>query len=195
MEFAVEFYANCIRASVPKKLIRHPINERLDFRQQRNRRLDRVKGNLHILIVEDETPFIHIAQSLVQPLLEVFPGSVVSVARRLQDALDIIATVPVPDVILLDLTLDLPMEDTIASLDKFEDAAATVLVTGHSAELVRKLLNGRPMEVIQKESLLEMRKTLIPAIERSMAAFEMRKREERQRILETLRRMYDAAPA
>ena len=151
-----------------------------------------MKGNLHILIVEDETPFVEIVQRLVEPLLEMFPGSMVSTARKLADALAMLSRIPIPNLILLDLTLDMPMSETVAQLDRFEETAATVIVTGHAEETVRKMLAGRPMEIVEKGPMNLMRKPLLEAIMRAFSVRDARERDDRQKILEALRRITNA---
>lgn len=151
-----------------------------------------MRGQLHILIVEDDAPFVKVVEDLVQPLLQAFPGSMVSVAKKLSDALSALSTIPLPNLILLDLTLDRPMSETIARLDRFEETAPTVIVTGYASQMVRELLKGRQIEIVEKGLFLDMKKALMIAIPKAIAGWNERERLSRQKTLEALRRITDA---
>lgn len=111
--------------------------------------------SLRILIVEDNSGMVTVMQQLVSPLLLKFPGSIVTVAHEMEEALSAIRTVPLPDIVLLDLSLpDSTIEETILRIDEIESQCPVLIVTGHAIDRVRKLI-ARPVEVVEKINLNE----------------------------------------
>lgn len=106
---------------------------------------------LKILVVEDAKNVAEVMQSVVQPILERFPGSEVIVTPSLSEALRIMDLLPRPDVITLDLTLeDSSLEQTMSKVEEIDSKCPVVLVTGGDVQKWSAMLNRRHIEVIQK---------------------------------------------
>lgn len=129
---------------------------------------------LKILIAEDEEPFQLVFKRLLKPLLDAFEGSQVTVTKTMSEAMQIIASHPRPEIVILDLNLlDSNIEATIKRLKEIEDFAPLVIVTGYQVEFVTKLIGeGHQYEIITKDEGLG---GLIGAITRAISRWHERR--------------------
>lgn len=144
---------------------------------------------IRILIVEDDPGFAEMAERLVRPILDAFPGSSVTTVRTIEGALEAVAELHAPDVTLLDLTLPPSgVVETLSHLDTFEDRTAVVIVTGQKEELVRKLIGDRATPVVEKSAeLLREPGPLVVAIYLAVDAFQQRRWAKQRADLAILR--------
>lgn len=132
---------------------------------------------IRILIVEDDPLYAEVVRSLVQPILNAFPGSSVTAVRTMEAALAAVAALDAPDLTLLDLTLPPSgMEETLAHLDALEDRTAVVIVTGQKEELIRRIIGDRKTPIVEKTlALPNAPGPLMTAIYLAVDAFQARR--------------------
>lgn len=150
---------------------------------------------LKILIVEDEQPVADVLERLVAPLKDSFPGSQVILATRMADALEIIGSIPSPDITLLDLSLpDSSIEETIGRLRDIEAVCPVVIVTGHATERVIAMMGDLKVPVIDKSIALFESNFLVRAIVRVVEAWQKNRWARIDRNLNRMKEMIDATP-
>lgn len=126
---------------------------------------------MRILIIEDDQSMAQLLAKLMGPIRESFPGSEIQIVHNFEDARRVIQAIPPPDIALLDLSLPpLRREDTIARLHEIEGRCAIVIVTGHPAEEVRRLLGSRDIPVVHKSP--SMIKNIFAAMHYALARFQ-----------------------
>lgn len=145
---------------------------------------------LKILIVEDDKLMATLLAHIVDPLLQRWPDSQIIVTHTWSAALQELQSLPIPDLVLLDLSLpDSTIERTIERIGEVEDRCPLVIVTGHYSEQVKKLLKEREIEVVEKIDALSFGETLIKAIVREINYWHDRKNTRINRIRDNLNQL------
>lgn len=150
---------------------------------------------IHILIVEDEKPMADLMERLVKPLLSHFPGSQVTVAHKLVDALLTVRAYNAPDIVLLDLTLpDSDIENTMNHIDEIDSRCAVVIVTGHSRERVKQMLLNDSIPIVDKSAAITNPGMLARVIVKAFGYWHQQHFDRIQRNLARMRQIVTEAP-
>lgn len=146
---------------------------------------------LHILIVEDDRNASKMLEFLLAPIIENFPGSVISVRATFDEALEVIRQDPAPDIVTLDLALtrDMPtstMEETLARLDEVESRCPFLIVTGYDPELVRRVAKRADLDIVQKRPEEMRTMNILRALVSAISRWQFRAHEARRTQLHNL---------
>lgn len=154
-----------------------------------------MRSHLHILIVEDQIPFIMIMEKIVKPIVDLFPGSIITVSESLKDAGSILCKAPFPDIVFLDLTLkDAEIKETLAKFDMISETAPTIIVTGHQSRIVREMLEGRHAEIVEKHPLEGLKERVLTAVVRAISDYDLKRSSERNSLIEKMKGIVTTMP-
>lgn len=117
-----------------------------------------INPNLKILIVEDEVPMWELIVRLLQPLKIEFPSAEIIIIGSLTRALEIINSIPAPDITLLDLLLnDSNPDNTIKKIREIHSKSPVVVITNQATKenilKIQKL--GLGIKIIEKLDLVK----------------------------------------
>lgn len=113
---------------------------------------------LKILIVEDDVPMWELITRLLQPLKVEFPTSEIVIIGSLFRAMEIINSVPAPDITLLDLKLnDSDPDDTIQHIKDIHSKCPVVVITNQATkENITKIQKlGINVDIFNKIDLIK----------------------------------------
>jgi CheY-like chemotaxis protein len=113
---------------------------------------------LKILIVEDESAFSEILVKFLHPLKREFPDAEIIIAPTMARAIEIINSVPTPDITVLDLTLaDSTPAETIDKIKLIQDKTPVLVLTGLITPEDKEKIAKLGVEVLDKFSMIESR--------------------------------------
>jgi DNA-binding NtrC family response regulator len=116
-----------------------------------------------------------------------FPDAEITLVGTFAHALAAVNSYPVPEVVLLDLSLpDSSFADTLARVGEIEAQSAVVIVTGHPASKVREILQSPEIEIVEKTPDMLTSNILIAAIVRALTR---RGAQETEKLKQNIARM------